>query len=93
MTTKKQTFENALNQLEEVALNLEDGNLSLDKSIEQYELGMKLSKFCHSKLQEAEQKIQILQKQDKDQVKLKKIKINKNTGEIDEDQNIQGTLL
>ena len=45
------SFESALKELETIANRLEDGSLSLDKSIEEFEHGVKLARFCHNKLQ------------------------------------------
>ena len=59
MSTKK-SFEDSLKELEEVAIKLETGNLGLDEAIEEFEKGMKLSKECTKKLDEAEKKINIL---------------------------------
>ena len=59
MSTKK-TFEDSLKELEKVAIKLETGNLGLDEAIEEFEKGMKLSKECTKKLDEAEKKINIL---------------------------------
>lgn len=55
--TKKQNFEDALNNLEEIVEKFESGELSLDDMIKQYEEGAKLAKFCLDKLEEAENKI------------------------------------
>jgi len=60
---KKPTFEEALEELETIAQKLESGELTLDESIQYYEKGVALAKFCHQKLEEAERKIEILQKQ------------------------------
>lgn len=59
---KEKTFEESLKELEEITLNLENGNLSLDKAISEFEKGMKLSKECSEKLERAEKKINILLK-------------------------------
>lgn len=59
---KEKTFEESLKELEEITLNLENGNLSLDKAISEFEKGMKLSKECSEKLESAEKKINILLK-------------------------------
>lgn len=59
MSTKK-TFEDNLKELEDIATKLENGNLNLDEAIEEFEKGMKLSKECTKKLDEAEKKINIL---------------------------------
>lgn len=65
------TFENALNQLEKHVRTLEQGELTLDRSLTIFEEGMKLAKFCTEKLDQAEQKIEILQKKDGELIKEK----------------------
>ncbi len=57
---KEKTFEESLSELEQIASNLENGNLGLDEAIKEFEKGMKLSKECSKKLDEAEKKINIL---------------------------------
>ncbi len=54
---KKLTYEEALKKLEEIVATLEEGSLPLDKSMELFEEGTKLSAFCEKCLNEAEQKI------------------------------------
>jgi len=58
-TTKKapKSFEEAIKRLEDIVEQLESPELPLEKSIELFEEGMKLSQFCNSKLNEAEKKI------------------------------------
>lgn len=58
----KVTFEAAMKQLEQIVQELESGNLSLEDSIKKFEEGIKLSKFCSSKLDETEKKITLLLK-------------------------------
>jgi len=58
----KLTFEIAMKQLEQIVQELESGNLSLEDSIKKFEEGIKLSKFCSSKLDETEKKITLLLK-------------------------------
>ena len=53
-------FEMALERLEQIVQDLEDGELGLDQSLERYEEGVKYLKFCHQKLKDAEQKIELL---------------------------------
>ena len=60
MKTKKQTFEEAMVRLEEVVRELEDGNITLDKSLALFAEGITLSKFCHRALGEAETRIAVL---------------------------------
>ncbi len=53
-------FEEAMNKLEEIAKELENGELTLDESVSKFEEGMKLSKKCNKILNEAEKKINLL---------------------------------
>ncbi|UBH21408.1 exodeoxyribonuclease VII small subunit [Macrococcus armenti] len=51
------TFEEMMQQLEQIVKSLDDDQVSLEKSIELYEQGVKLSQACQLKLSEAEDKI------------------------------------
>jgi len=64
-------FEDALKRLEKIVDELEDGNLSLDDSLERYEEGIRLSKLCAKKLDAAKKKVEILLKGDDGSVELK----------------------
>ena len=57
-------FEDAMQKLEEIADELEKGDLSLDESVSKFEEGMKLSKECNTMIEDAEKKITILLKKD-----------------------------
>lgn len=57
---KEVKFEEAINKLEEIAKELESGNLSLDDSVSKFEEGMELSKTCSKILNDAEKRINIL---------------------------------
>jgi len=61
---KEIKFEEALVNLEKIVADMESDELSLDNSLEKYEEGIKLIRFCTKKLNEAEQKIEILTKQE-----------------------------
>ena len=61
MGKRKPTFEEALEQLEEIAERIERGQIGLEESITQYERGMALVKQCRDILAKAENKIQQLQ--------------------------------
>jgi exodeoxyribonuclease VII small subunit len=54
------SFEEALKRLEKIVSDLEGGATPLDKSMELYEEGMKLSKFCLTTLDSAEAKLKKL---------------------------------
>ncbi len=59
---KPQSFEKALERLEEIAAAMESGDLGLEKMVEAFEEGQKLVKLCSSKLNEVEKKIEMLVK-------------------------------
>ncbi len=53
-------FEDAMKKLEEIANDLEKGDLTLDESVKKFEDGMNLSKKCNDFLETAEKKITML---------------------------------
>ncbi len=53
-------FEAAIAELESIVKKLEEGDLALEKSLELYERGVQLSRFCHTRLEQAEKRIEIL---------------------------------
>ena len=57
MPNKKQTFESAINELEEIVKRLEGGEESLEESLKLFEKGTLLAKYCSETLRNAEQKI------------------------------------
>ncbi len=54
------TFEDSMKQLDNIANQLENGDLNLEESIQKFEEGMRLSKQCKELLEGAEKKITIL---------------------------------
>jgi len=57
---KMKDFEGSLKQLEEIVSKLEGGELTLDQALELFEEGIKLSRYCNTKLEEAERKVEAL---------------------------------
>lgn len=57
---KQENFEQAMEELEKIVQELENGNLSLDESVKMFESGMEISKKCNEILQKTEKKITIL---------------------------------
>ena len=53
-------FESAIAELDSIVKRMEEGDLTLEKSMELYERGLQLSKFCHTTLEAAERRIEIL---------------------------------
>ncbi|MFC4404254.1 exodeoxyribonuclease VII small subunit [Gracilibacillus xinjiangensis] len=51
------SFEGALKQLEEIVSKMEAGDIPLEKAMEYYAEGSKLSKICHEKLVKADKQL------------------------------------
>ena len=62
--SKKPDFETALSELESLVEQMEQGDLSLDESLKQFERGVQLTRACQAALKEAEQKVQVLLEKD-----------------------------
>ena len=60
----KSNFENNMEDLEKIVTEFDKGDLNLDESISQFEHGLKRSKECNTRLDEAEKKITILLEKD-----------------------------
>ena len=62
MVTKKNAhpFEKSIASLEQLVQNLENGDLSLEESLKQFEKGVQLAKECQMALTAAEQKVLLL---------------------------------
>lgn len=58
----KRNFEESLARLEQITEDLESGELSLEDSLKKFDEGVKLADFCQQKLQEAQQKVNLLLK-------------------------------
>lgn len=54
---KKGSFEETIKELEKIATELENGDLSLEDSVSKFEEGMKLSKQCNDLLENAEKEL------------------------------------
>ncbi len=61
MKTEK-SFEESLRKLEQIVDQLEAGDLSLEKSLDLFEQGVRLSRECQKRLDDAERKVEILLK-------------------------------
>jgi exodeoxyribonuclease VII small subunit len=66
------TFEAAMKRLEEIVQRLERGELPLEESLSLYEEGIRLSRVCHTRLDEAEGRIEMLLKDARGEAKLDK---------------------
>lgn len=57
---KSNEFEKAFQELEEIVKRLESEELPLDESLQLFEKGIRLSRFCNQKLVEVEKKIELI---------------------------------
>jgi len=57
---EKKSYEEAMGELEAIVERLEKGELTLDESIDLFQKGMELSRYCGKKLDEVERRIRIL---------------------------------
>ena len=57
---KEKTFEEQIGELEEIVKKLENGDVSLDESLELFEQGVKLTKGCQKMLDTAEKQVKVL---------------------------------
>lgn len=65
MSEKKElSFEDAMEKLEEVVENLEQGDVPLEKAISMFQEGMSLSKLCHDKLKNVEKSMDRILQED-----------------------------
>ena len=62
MARKKLSFEEAMKRLEEIVSHLEKGDIPLEESIRLFEEGSGLLALCSSQLEEAEQKVMLLER-------------------------------
>ncbi|MCX8957983.1 exodeoxyribonuclease VII small subunit [Erwinia psidii] len=60
------SFETSLQQLEQIVSRLESGDLPLEEALSEFERGVQLARLGQQKLQQAEQRVQILLSDDKD---------------------------
>jgi exodeoxyribonuclease VII small subunit len=60
MSQKNQTFEASLSNLEKIVRRLEEGDLPLEESLKLFEDGVRLSRECQERLNQAERRIEVL---------------------------------
>ena len=68
LMNKNESFEQALEKLEAIVHQLDQGELTLDESLKAFEEGVRLSRLCISMLDEAEAKVEALLKDPKGQL-------------------------
>jgi len=78
---KQKTFEANLQELERIVRNLENGDLALEESLKLFEDGVKLSRQCQERLNQAERRIEILMRDESGNPALEVIKAEDLRGE------------
>ena len=81
---KPECFEKNLERLDGIVRELEDAELPLEKALQLYEEGMKLSEVCHKQLEEAEGKVEILTKKTGGKVVAEPFEAGEKAGTSDE---------
>ena len=64
MAKKKKTYEEAVKRIDEITDILENGEVSLENSIELYKEGVELISFCGQVLENAEKQVTLLSEKD-----------------------------
>lgn len=59
----REKFEDMLGKLEEIVKRMETGEMTLEESLKAFEEGIKLSRLCAAKLDDARRRVDILSKQ------------------------------
>ena len=78
----KERFEDALNKLEKIVSQLEEGDISLEESLKLFEEGIRLSRICNHKLDEVEKRVEILIKGKDGTIKAKPFAPSINSGQV-----------
>ena len=60
------TFEENMEQLDQIVQSLEEGDKTLGESLKSFEAGIKLSRACHKELTRTEKKVEILIKENEE---------------------------
>lgn len=79
------SFEQAIQRLEKIVADMESAELPLEDVLKKYEEGTRLVRFCGQKLDEAEKKIELLQKKADGTVTLQPFDAPKPAAEADDD--------
>jgi exodeoxyribonuclease VII small subunit len=82
MVMQETKFEEAMDRLEDLVKQLESGNLSLDDSLKVFEEGIRLSRWCMKKLEEAERKVEILLKDETGEFQTKPLEVAEGLGDL-----------
>ena len=77
MKTTTTTFESALKKLEETVSKLEEGSIPLEEALNTFESGVRWSRECNKFLENAEQRIEIILKNENGEFEQKEFELDK----------------
>ena len=77
MKTTTTTFESALKKLEDTVEKLEEGSIPLDEALNTFESGVRWSRECNKFLENAEQRIEIILKNENGEFEQKEFELDK----------------
>jgi len=86
-SAKPKTFETSLEELERIVRELEQGELPLEKSLELFEHGVKLSRECQERLNQAERRIEVLMRDNQGRPTVKPFEAESDVKPADSDEN------
>ena len=86
-TPKTKTFESSLEELEHIVRELEQGELPLEKSLELFEHGVKLSRECQERLNQAERRIEVLMRDNQGRPTVKPLEADSDVKSAESDEN------
>ena len=69
------TFEESLDELEQIVATLEEGDMPLEESLAMFERGVNLSRECRDRLTKAERRIEVLMKDSSGEIGLEEIEL------------------
>jgi exodeoxyribonuclease VII small subunit len=84
---KPKSFETSLEELERIVRELEHGELTLEKSLELFEQGVKLSRECQDRLNQAERRIEILMRDSQGRATVRPFDSENELGAAENDEN------
>lgn len=79
--TQPKSFETSLEALEQIVQDLEAGDLPLEKSLELFEQGIRLSRECQERLSQAERRIEVLLRDNQGRVTVSEFEVTNTVAE------------
>jgi exodeoxyribonuclease VII small subunit len=78
----RERFEEAMKKLEDIVARMETGELSLDESLKAFEEGIRLIRLCNGKLDEAQRRIDLLVRNDREDLEVTSFAVEGNDHDV-----------